>query len=145
MEDKQTWMARAEATVEHYLHLKDGGFDEQMKAWFAGCDYEAQTISIGFTTQHWQINERGGIHGGAIAGMADTGFGIVANFVAGPGEATTTDMNLAFLRPLELGETAVMTVFIVKAGRSLIRLRAELLCRETGKLVATAGGSWMPL
>ena len=38
-----------------------------------------------------------------------------------------------------------MTVYVVKAGRSLIRLRAELACRETGKLAATGSGSWMPL
>lgn len=145
MEDKQTWAERAEAAVEHYLHLDDGGFDEHMRAWFDGCDAGAQSVRFGFTTQHWQINERGGIHGGAIAGMFDTAFGIVANFLAGPGEATTTDMNLCFLRPLELGETGEMTVYVVKAGRSLIRLRAELACKETGKLVATGGGSWMPL
>ena len=145
MEAHQSWAQRAQAVVEHYLHQKDGGFDEQMKAWFAGCDFDAQSVSIGFHTQPWQRNERGGVHGGAIAGMTDTALGIVANFLAGPGEATTTDLNISFLRPLALGETAVMTVFVVKTGRSLIRLRGELSCRETGKLVATAAGSFMPL
>ena len=93
MDDKQTWTTRAQAAVDHYLHLGDGGFDEHMKAWFMGCDYEQQTITMGFETQPWQINERGGIHGGAIAGMFDTAFGI-ANFIAGANEATTTDMGL---------------------------------------------------
>lgn len=145
MDKKLDWMKRAEEAVDHYLHLNDGGFDENMKAWFAGCDFEEQSITIGFVTQKWQINERGGIHGGAIAGMFDTAFGIVANFTAGKDEATTTDMNLCFIRPFEFGETAEIKVIVVKAGRSLIRLRAEFICRESQKLIATGGGSWMPL
>ena len=64
---KETWEKAAEVAVNHYLNLKDGGFDETMKAHFIGCSYEEKSITIGFETQRWQINERGGIHGGAIA------------------------------------------------------------------------------
>ena len=91
------------------------------------------------------MNEKGGIHGGAIAGMFDTAFGVVANFTAGENEATTTDMTISFLRGVELGMELEMTVYIVKAGRSLIRQRAELKDAATGKLLATGSGSWMPL
>jgi hypothetical protein len=77
MDEKTKWMKDAEERVWHYLHLEDGGFDGNMKASFAGCDYEEQSITFAFETQHWQINERGGIHGGAIAGMFDTAFGIM--------------------------------------------------------------------
>jgi len=145
MDEKTKWMKDAEERVWHYLHLEDGGFDGNMKASFAGCDYEEQSITFAFETQHWQINERGGIHGGAIAGMFDTAFGIMANFIAGENEATTTDMNLCFLRGIELGQHCNIKVITVKAGRSLIRLRAEAVCTETNKMVASGSGSWMPL
>lgn len=144
-EHKHEWMQQAEAAVNHYLHLGDGGFDETMRAHFGGCDFEEKSLTLIFDTQKWQINERGGIHGGAIAGMFDTAFGIMANFIAGKDEATTVDMNISFLRPLELGETCALRVITVKSGRSLIRLRAEMTSRESGKLVATGSGSWMPL
>ena len=109
------------------------------------CDYEAQTVTYAFPTQSWQINEKGGIHGGAISGMFDTAFGVVANFTAGENEATTTDMNVSYLRGVDYGMELLVKIYIVKAGRSLIRQRAEMRDAATGKLLATASGSWMPL
>lgn len=145
MDNKQKWIAMVEEKSRHYLHLGDSGFDERMQAELVGCDYEAQTVTYAFPTQTWQINEKGGIHGGAIAGMFDTAFGVVANFTAGENEATTTDMTVSFLRGVDYGMMLHLKVFIVKAGRSLIRQRAELTDARTGKLLATASGSWMPL
>ena len=143
--EKQAWIELVERKSKHYLNLGDGGFDENMKARLIGCNYEEQSVTYRFQTQPWQINERGGIHGGAIAGMFDTAFGVVANLTAGDNEATTTDMTVSFLRGVELGMEVDMTVYIVKAGRSLIRQRAELKDAATGKLLATGSGTWMPL
>ena len=145
MDKKQQWIALVKEKSAHYLNLNDGGFDEKMQARLVDCDFDAQTVTYAFPTQDWQVNEKGGIHGGAIAGMFDTAFGVVANFTAGENEATTTDMTVSFLRGVEYGMELRMKVYIVKAGRSLIRQRAELTDAATGKLLATASGSWMPL
>ena len=145
MDKKQAWLQLVQEKSRHYLNLGDGGFDERMHAHLVSCDYEAQTVTYAFPTQDWQINENGGIHGGAIAGMFDAAFGVVANFTAGENEATTTDMTVSFLRGVEYGMELYLKVYIVKAGRSLIRQRAELTDAATGKLLATASGSWMPL
>lgn len=145
MDKKQQWIELVTQKSEHYLNLGDGGFDEKMQARLVDCDYEAQTVTYAFPTQSWQINEKGGIHGGAIAGMFDAAFGVVANFTAGENEATTVDMSVSFLRGVEYGMELYLKVYIVKAGRSLIRQRAELTDAATGKLLATASGSWMPL
>lgn len=145
MDKKQAWLRLVQEKSQHYLNLGDGGFDERMHARLVDCDYEAQTVTYAFPTQSWQINEKGGIHGGAIAGMFDAAFGVVANLTAGENEATTTDMTVSFLRGVEYGMELYLKVYIVKAGRSLIRQRAELTDAATGKLLATAGGSWMPL
>ena len=145
MDKKQAWINLVEEKSHHYLNLGDGGFDEMMKCSLKSCNYEEQSVTYAFPTLKWQINEKGGIHGGAIAGMFDTAFGVVANFTAGENEATTTDMTISFLRGVEYGMELEMTVYIVKAGRSLIRQRAELKDAATGKLLATGSGSWMPL
>lgn len=108
--DKQEWIQLVESASQHYLHLGDGGFDELMRVHLIGCDYEAQTVTYSFPTQTWQINEKGGIHGGAIAGMFDTAFGVVANFTAGPEGATTTDMTVSFMRGVEFGMELELTV-----------------------------------
>ena len=145
MESKESWLHKVEEKSRHYLNLGDNGFDERMNARLAACDYEEQSVTYAFPTQTWQINEKGGIHGGAIAGMFDSAFGVVANFTAGENEATTTDMTVSFLRGVDYGMTVLVKVYIVKAGRSLIRQRAEMTDEATGKLLATASGSWMPL
>lgn len=145
MDEKKDWQDRCAAVVGHYFHLEDGGFDEHMGAYFVDCNYEEQSMIIGFPTFKWQLNERGGIHGGALAGMFDTGLGVAANFVAGVNEAATTDMSISFLRTLDLGTDVEMKVWVVKAGKRMIRLRAELCDPNTKKLIATASGSWMPL
>ena len=145
MDKKHAWITLVEEKSRHYLNLGDGGFDEMMNVRLVGCNYEEKSVTYAFPTQKWQVNEKGGIHGGAIAGMFDTAFGVVANFTAGENEATTTDMTISFLRGVELGMELEMTVYIVKAGRSLIRQRAELKDAATGKLLATGSGSWMPL
>ena len=145
MDKKQAWITLVEEKSRHYLNLGDGGFDEMMNVRLVGCNYEEKSVTYAFPTQKWQVNEKGGIHGGAIAGMFDTAFGVVANFTAGENEATTTDMTISFLRGVEFGMELEMTVYIVKAGRSLIRQRAELKDAATGKLLATGSGSWMPL
>jgi len=60
-------------------------------------------------------------------------------------EATTVDMNISYVRPLDYGQHTTVTVYTVKTGRKIIRLRAEMVCKETDKLVATGVGTWMPL
>ena len=131
--EKANWEQKVNEIITGYLSRGDGCFDAEMHAKLCGYSYEEQ------------INERGGIHGGAIAGMFDTAFGVVANFVAGENEAATADMNVSFIRPVEYGEHPVITVYIVKKGRSIIRLRAEMFCKESGKLTAAAAGTWIPL
>lgn len=143
--DKANWEQSVKEIITGYLTRNDGCFDAQMHAKLIDYNYEEQTVSIEFETLKWQINERGGIHGGAIAGMFDTAFGVVANFVAGVNEAATADMNVSFIRPLDFGQHPIIKVYIVKKGRSIIRLRAEMYCKETGKLIGASAGTWIPL
>lgn len=143
--DKANWEQNVKEIITGYLTRNDGCFDAEMHAKIVDYSYEEQTVSIEFETLKWQINERGGIHGGAIAGMFDTAFGVVANFVAGVNEAATADMNVSFIRPLDFGQHPIIKVYIVKKGRSIIRLRAEMYCKETGKLIGASAGTWIPL
>lgn len=145
---KEQWEKKTEQIIGEYLSRNDGCFDAEMHARLCGYDFSEKSMSVEFETLPWQINERGGIHGGAIAGMFDTAFGVVANctsILGGGNEAATADMNISFLRPVEYGEHTIVKVYVVKKGRTMIRLRAEMFCKESGKLVATGVGSWIPL
>ena len=143
--NKKQWTKLAEEKSNHYLNLGNGGYDEHTKGFFKSCDYDELCVTYGFQTQDWQINERGEIHGGVIAGMLDTTMGTVANFTAGENESTTVDLMVSFMRVLKLGQEVEVKVYIVKAGRRAIRIRGEMYELESGKLIATGVGTWMPL
>lgn len=142
---REKWNDTAENVITHYLNLGNDGFDEHMKARYIDGDENTEHYTIEFETQRWQINERGDVHGGAIAGMFDTGLGTVANYVAGKNEAATVEMSVGYVRTVLLGQECQMKIYVVKQGARLIRLRGELFCKETGKLVATGTGIWIPL
>lgn len=132
-------------TCREYLERYDGRYNDVTKGSLYEMNYEEQSLSIMFETMEWQINERGSIHGGAITGMYDVAMGITANFCAGPPAAATCDLNVTFIKELEFGQHPVIKTYIVKNGRKLIRLRAEMTCLETGKLISAASGTWIPL
>lgn len=120
-------------------------FDETLARELCGYDFEEQRISYRFQTHPWQQNERGEIHGGIICSMFDSAVGTAAIYAAGWKEAATTDLSVSFLRSLPGDSHAVVHTYIVKNGRTMIRLRAEMICEETGKPVASAYGNWLPL
>lgn len=141
--NKEQWeqeVLRFEAEYED-----DSPFDRKLEREFYGCDFEEQRISHRFPAQPWQKNERGDVHGGIISSMFDSAIGLTAVFAAGWGEATTVDLNVSFLRPFDSDSHAIIHTYIVKNGRTIIRLRGEMINEESGKLVATATGSWLPL
>lgn len=120
-------------------------FDKELNEEFVDCCFEEQRITYRFTPQPWQKNERGDVHGGILGCWFDSAIGTAAIFAAGWREAVTSDLTVSYLRPMDGEGHAIVHAYIVKNGRSIIRLRGEMYCEETGKLVATAYGNWVPL
>ena len=142
---KEQWEQAMKDACTEYLERYDGRYNDVIRGSFYEVSYEEQTLSIIFDTMEWEINERGTIHGGAITGMYDAAMGVAANCLAGPPAATTCDISITFIRGLEFGQHPIVKTYVVKNGRKLIRLRAEMICQETGHLLSTASGTWMPL
>ena len=162
--DKAQWESRARQVIDGYLDRNDGCFDAEMHAKLTACNYDEQKISIEFETLKWQINERGGIHGGAIAGMFDTALGVVANFAAGTipvvqecsdqsvdspiaratqatghnavraSEAATVEMNISYIRPVEFGQNR--QDHDQAERRNVLPGKRQTCCRRLWTLVA---------
>ena len=141
--NKEQWEQDVERFVREYEDIST--FDNILGRELCGYDFEEQRISYRFETKPWQKNERGEIHGGILGGMFDSAIGTVAIYASGWKETTTVELSVSYLRPLDGDSHAVVHSYIVKNGRNLIRLRGEMVCEETGKLVATAYGTWFPL
>lgn len=82
------------------------------------------------------------VHGGAIASVIDSAFAFAIIPLLAENERTTTvDLTIHYLRPLSAG-VAKTTARIVRAGRRVITVSAELF-DENGKLAATALSTYL--
>lgn len=77
------------------------------------------------------------LHGGATASLIDTATAFaVVSVTTREEKCTTVDLTVHYLRPV-IDETTICTATIVRAGRRLITVSAEVH-NEDGKLIATA-------
>jgi uncharacterized protein (TIGR00369 family) len=77
------------------------------------------------------------LHGGATASVIDTAMAFAVITALEPGEkASTVDLTVHYLRPV-IDETIVCTARIIKAGRRLLTVSADVL-NENEKLIATS-------
>ena len=86
----------------------------------------------------------GAVAGGILATLADEAMAHAVISLLEPGKNTvTTEMNIRYLRATDPDKkgTLVGTATVIKAGRSILTAEAEVR-DETGRLLATAGGSF---
>lgn len=77
------------------------------------------------------------LHGGATASLIDTATAFaVVSVTTREEKCTTVDLTVHYLRPV-INETTICTATIVRAGKRLITVSAEVH-NEEGKLIATA-------
>ncbi|HRH40272.1 MAG TPA: PaaI family thioesterase [Pyrinomonadaceae bacterium] len=77
------------------------------------------------------------LHGGATASLIDTATAFaVVSVTTREEKCTTVDLTVHYLRPV-IDETTICTATIVRAGKRLITVSAEVH-NEHGKLIATA-------
>ncbi|MFY8092778.1 MAG: PaaI family thioesterase [Niveispirillum sp.] len=85
-------------------------------------------------------NERGTIHGGLIASLADHGVGLIVWDRVDRRPCATIQMNLQFLGACHIGDFVVARGEILRAGRSIIYARGLLSVGD--KPVAAIDGVW---
>ncbi len=87
---------------------------------------------------------RGVVHGGAVASLIDTASAFAVVTRLEPDErVTTTDLTIHYLRPVTAGRLTA-TARIVRAGRRLFVLSVEVMDHQQ-KLIATAVTTYIRL
>ncbi|CAN5672394.1 PaaI family thioesterase [soil metagenome] len=100
-------------------------------------DVAPGTATLGLDIRDELKQNNGMVHGGAIASLVDTATAFAIISLLPPDEkATTVDLTISYLRPLRDGR-AHSTARVIRAGRRLIVVSAELL-DDAGNLIATA-------
>ena len=110
------WQAR----YEEFYKAIPGGFTEQLSPVIEDLNMEQRTIIASFRTSGLMANPMGTVHGGVIAGMADTAAGmlskaLIGQWLAGP----TVSLSVNYLRPVALGATVYVRASCQKSGRFL--------------------------
>ena len=127
----RTWMAPA-------------GFHRILQLDLLDYDPESQRLrlSLPFRDDYARLPHVGDYHGGVLAAALDVAGTFVSALAAGRVVATA-NLRTDYLRsPVRID--LIATAHIVRAGRTTIVADASL-ADETGKLFATARGTWCPI
>jgi len=95
------------------------------------------------TPEHRHLNMGGRIHGGWALTIMDSSMGssVMTVLPAGKGSTTAT-METKFMRAVEPDRLYRSTATVIKAGRMLCHVRAELFDVEADKIVGSATGTF---
>lgn len=107
------------------------------------CSYEDKTLSLGFPVEHWMANRAGLMHGGIICTAIDMTAATLARFFAGENYCPTVSLDVKYIRPVEVGDTMIVTVKGIAIGKRISQIQAEAVSQKTGKLVATGASVFM--
>lgn len=132
---------------------------DRVRAMFAGTHpLPAYDRHMGFRLVSWSpegavveaeadghfANPAGVLHGGVLAGLADSAMGLTTLGLVEPGESTTnTDLQIRFLRPTTAG-TLRATARVLRRGRRTMTMECDVVDAE-GRLVAKASSNFLVL
>ncbi|MGY6552282.1 MAG: PaaI family thioesterase [Erythrobacter sp.] len=111
---------------------------------FVGWEPATQTATMRFTVKRAMTTWRGGVQGGLVAGYLDDvmGYAYVAS-TGGEAAPLNLDLTMSLIRLIPEGTVLLGKGRVVKAGRRVVFLEAELL-DEAGTLYARATSTAIP-
>ncbi len=143
MSRQQEMETYLERTMEENNRVQKDTVNGMMQSIKIGCSYEDLSITLGFPVLQWQANRGGMMHGGVICTAFDITAAAVARFCAGENYAPTISLDVKYIRPVQLGDTLIVTAKATAAGRRITQIVCEAVSRDTGKLAATAATVYM--
>lgn len=116
--------------------------NENLAPEFVKASEEEMTSVVRYAVKEWELNQRGDVHGGAVAAMFDTAMGMTSVAFSG-NPVATADLNISYIRPFS-GQSFLFESKIHNLGRMMIRLHCVAKDEETGKTLATATSTFVP-
>ena len=138
---KDTEFAKIMEEVVSGSAMQPERFNHRLGLRLLDCSRKEAFVEMAFTAGQWCRNPGGGVHGGVIASLFDTTTGMGAVGLTGM-NVTTTDLSVSFLKPFN-NEEYIFHIDYTNVGRRMVRGMGKAFDKETGKLCATAMGSFM--
>lgn len=127
---------------ENNVEQKDT-LNGMMRSQNGRCSFADKSLTFEFPVQSWQVNRVGNLHGGMICTEFDLTIAALARFYAGENFAPTISLDVKYVRPVNVGDTMIVTATAVATGKRITQLTGEAYSKETGKLIATAASVYM--
>ncbi|WP_423190373.1 PaaI family thioesterase [Alkalibacterium sp. f15] len=106
---------------------------------------ESGKAVLSLKKEDWLTQHLGYFHGGVITSLADSAGGAAAvTMVPENYQVVTSELTMHFLRPAVAAEV-IATAEVIKPGKKLIIVECSVTDKETGKLIAKATGTWIPV
>lgn len=107
--------------------------------WLRGTvvEVEKNSVAFQFTVRKEMTNPVGTLHGGVIAAMIDDCMGVTFFVMGLENFYPTINLYVDFFNPVGEGKTILVRTHVVKQGKTIINMKAEVLS-ERQKLVAQA-------
>ncbi len=94
-------------------------------------------VKMSFRVEKYMLNPIGIMHGGIMATILDEVMGAASFTLGRPNGFATINMNVDYLNPAKAGETVIGEGTIIRAGKTVLHVKAELYSTEN-KLLAKA-------
>ena len=138
-ESSQAHMERVfEAVCSSEVQDSSQRLNDMLKAEFAGCDANEKTLTMVFKAWDWMSNPGGTLHGGMIATSMDMTLGMLARFYKETRKTVTMQLDIRYMRTIEIGDTFRVCAKAEKAGRNVVFLSAKVFAGDERKLAADA-------
>ena len=112
--------------------------NQMMELEFVSCSADKQTLELFHPMKDWEINIYGTLHGGLISLLLDASMAIASRTFTGDKATPTLDIHVNFLRAVKQGESVHTKAWVVRIGRSMVQLRAELWITAPERTCASA-------
>ena len=99
---------------------------------------EVESVAFQFMIRKEMTNPVGMLHGGVISGMIDDCIGVNFFLLGLEYFYPTINLNVEFFNPATEGETVMVKTQVVKQGKTVINIKADVINESNKKLVAQA-------
>ena len=113
----------------------------RLKLRIEDCSKAEKTIVYLYDAEEWGLNPYGGVHGGVICSLFDTGMGIGAVALSGK-MVSTADLSVSYLKPMN-GKRFRFCIEYTNVGKRMIRCMGKAVDAETGVVCASSMASFV--
>jgi len=105
-------------------------------------DEEVPEIVTVFTPAPWTENTNGTVHGGVITSVIDSSMGMLCRSVSYPRRGPTVNLNVNFLRPVQLGKPLYTRARLLRRGQNLLWFQSVSWSDSPDRICASAEGTF---